>query len=325
MAVLVGSARSSYGNTARGDQSGGKEVSTQEWYKHSKGWRTFRAKDPKKAELIAKAMIAACKNNLIGYSQPDRNALYSAIKSKGFDPAKCTVESNCDCSSLVRVCCAYAGIMLGNFTTSSEPSVLLKSGFFTELTDSKYNTKSAYLRAGDIQVTKVKGHTIVVISNGSKAEAVPDPEPVYTIGSRVLLNGCIGDDVKDLQTMLIQLDYDIGSFGADGEYGDCTEIAVADFQRHNGLEVTGVADLVTIEKVIDLACEELELVDDRKVEIVGGSCFVRTDPNTNGKKLGIVHDGNRLTFASEVSDTGWLKVEYASTTGWVSGKYGRLV
>lgn len=37
MAVKIGSARSSFGNTAPGDQAGGKEVSTQAWYLHSKG------------------------------------------------------------------------------------------------------------------------------------------------------------------------------------------------------------------------------------------------------------------------------------------------
>ena len=36
MAVRIGSARSSYGNTAPGDQNNGKEVSTENWYPHSK-------------------------------------------------------------------------------------------------------------------------------------------------------------------------------------------------------------------------------------------------------------------------------------------------
>ena len=38
MAVKIGSARSSYGNTAPGDQNGGSEVSVENWYLHSKGW-----------------------------------------------------------------------------------------------------------------------------------------------------------------------------------------------------------------------------------------------------------------------------------------------
>lgn len=42
MAVLVGSARSSYGNTNPGDQNGGREVSTEKYYVHSKGWVVLR-------------------------------------------------------------------------------------------------------------------------------------------------------------------------------------------------------------------------------------------------------------------------------------------
>ena len=56
MAVLIGSARSSYGNTSPGDQHSGLEVSTQNWYLHSKGWYVLRAKD---AAAREKAMEAA--------------------------------------------------------------------------------------------------------------------------------------------------------------------------------------------------------------------------------------------------------------------------
>ena len=72
MAVYVGSARidengNAYNGKA-GDQTG-KEVSTQKYYVHSKGWRVFRAKDRKAALKIAEAMEAACANKYIGYDQ----------------------------------------------------------------------------------------------------------------------------------------------------------------------------------------------------------------------------------------------------------------
>ena len=82
MAVKIGSARSSYGNTAPGDQNGGKEVSTENWYLHSKGWIVLRATDPAQRELIAVAMERACDNNDIGYSQPTRNTLTTVRKLK---------------------------------------------------------------------------------------------------------------------------------------------------------------------------------------------------------------------------------------------------
>ena len=88
MGVRIGSARSSYGNTSPGDQNGGKEVSTQDYYVHSKGWVLIRAKDAKAREKIAIAMERACANNDIGYSQASRNTLYNDVKQFNFDPSK---------------------------------------------------------------------------------------------------------------------------------------------------------------------------------------------------------------------------------------------
>ena len=80
MSVLIGSARSSYGNTTPGDQNGGKEVSTENWYLHSKGWYVLRAKNAAAQEQIAVAMERACANNDIGYDQSTRNTLYNDVK-----------------------------------------------------------------------------------------------------------------------------------------------------------------------------------------------------------------------------------------------------
>ena len=99
MAVKVGSARidengNAYNGKA-GDQTG-KEVSTQNWYKHSKGWRVFRTKDPSKAAKIAEAMKAACANNKIGYDQWNRNTLYTYASKVGFDISKVTTACETD-------------------------------------------------------------------------------------------------------------------------------------------------------------------------------------------------------------------------------------
>lgn len=169
MSVKIGSARSSFGNTTPGDQSGGREVSTQSWYKHSKGWYVLRPKDATEASNIAYAMGAACANDKIGYSQETRGTLYTEVKTKGFDPAKASKAVNTDCSALVRVCCCYAGITVKNFTTADEVSVLMATGRFEKLTSSKYTDSSDYLCKGDILVTRTKGHTAVVLTDGPKA------------------------------------------------------------------------------------------------------------------------------------------------------------
>lgn len=170
MAVRVGSARSSFGNTSPGDQAGGKEVSTQDWYLHSKGWYVYRARDPEEREKIALAMEKACENNDIGYSQPTRDMLWNDVKASGYDPSKTTKKVNTDCSALVRVCCAYAGIVLNDFITSTEGTRLLNSGKFDRLSDDKHCKRSDYLRRGDILCTRTKGHTVVVLTDGRKAE-----------------------------------------------------------------------------------------------------------------------------------------------------------
>lgn len=196
MAVMVGSARSSFGNTSPGDQAGGKEVSTQAWYLHSKGWYVYRAKDPAVRKRIAEAMEKACANNDIGYSQPTRNTLYNDIRDNGFDPSKTTKKVNTDCSALVRVCCAYAGVMLGDFITSNEGAALVKSGKFEKLTADKYCKQADYLMRGDILCTRTKGHTVVVLTDGRKAEYpaitptqsdAPSYDPLTVTGATVNL------------------------------------------------------------------------------------------------------------------------------------------
>lgn len=184
MAVNIGSARIDENSHAKGGKAGdqtGKEVSTQSWYKHSKGWRVFRAKNPALAEKIAQDMQWACDNNNIGYDQGQRNTLYNVSKPLGFNCEKVSTKCETDCSALVRVCCAYAGIMLPNFRTITEPSILLNSGYFYEMKGKQYTDSSDYLLRGDILCTKTQGHTVVVLSDGSKATPTPQPEHPETV------------------------------------------------------------------------------------------------------------------------------------------------
>jgi hypothetical protein len=71
---------------------------------------------------------------------------------------------------------AYAGIILSNFNTATEPSKLINSGQFDELTDIEVTDTPDYLRTGDILVTAVKGHTAIVLNNGDRVDPHP-PEP----------------------------------------------------------------------------------------------------------------------------------------------------
>lgn len=325
MAVLIGSARSSYGNTTPGDQNGGREVSTEKYYVHSKGWYVLRAKDATARERIAVAMERACANNDIGYSQPTRLTLFNDVKPFGFDPSKTTKPVNTDCSALVRVCVHYAGIAVDNFITSNEVSMLMGTGAFDKFTDDAHCKSSDHLLRGDILDTRTKGHTVVVLSDGAKAheEVV---SIAYKLGDRILKNGMTGDDVKELQTCLIDLDYDCGIWGADGEFGDATEQAVEQFQHSNGCEVDGEVGPETL-AALKKAMEEAEapVKDARYVQIVNGNCYVRTAPNTDGKKLGVAHRGDILDYQGVQSADGWHLVVYNGQNGWVSGKYSEPI
>lgn len=205
MTVYVGNAVCDENGHARGGKPGdqtGRELRIQPWYLNAKGWRVFRAKDPAVAKKIADDMRWACDNMAIGYNQSTRNTLYNAAKPFDFDCAKVTELCECDCSSLVRVCVLYAGIKINDFNTTSEPTRLLNTGAFDEMVGEKYTDESAYLREGDILVTRTKGHTLVILNDGDKAydddpepepEPKPTPEPPVEWAYKVLV---IGDRVN---------------------------------------------------------------------------------------------------------------------------------
>lgn len=60
------------------------------------------------------------------------------------------------------------------------------------------------------------------------------------LGQRNLKKGLVGADVKEMQAGLIQLNYDLGKWGADGDFGKATDTAVKKFQSDNKLEVDGI-------------------------------------------------------------------------------------
>ena len=159
-----------YKNGKAGDQTG-HEVYIRSWY--NRPWNVvLRCKDTIQADKIATAMERACKNNLIGYDQNQRNTLWKQSYNVSFDPSKVKVACETDCSALVCVCCAFAGIptqylqISGNsLTTSTLRKYLLKSGFFEALTDKRYLTSDKYLLRGDILLYEGH-HTAVNLTDG---------------------------------------------------------------------------------------------------------------------------------------------------------------
>lgn len=332
MAVKIGHASISERGTISGkagDQTG-KEVFTRNWYKHSKGWVTLEFIDPKMGEYAAEAMEMACANPDIGYNQYENQTLWNDIKPSGWNPSKTTKKVNTDCARLIRVCVQYAvekmglDIIIPDFYTASEVAVLMATGLFKKHTEAKYNTQDAYLKRGMIQVTKTKGHTLMILSNGSKVNAAPISEKAYVLGERTLRNGMEGEDVKELQTLLIQMDYDLGKWGADGDFGDITEMAVKALQWANDLEVDGIVGEKTVAALLK-AGNDTVVETPKQVKIEGGNCYARSEPNTGGEILGTCYRGTYYPHTGNVSDDGWLSIKYNGSDAWVSGKYAKLV
>ena len=189
MAVIIGSARhDEHGNCYSGGKAGdqtGQEVSTQNFYNHSKGWNVLRAKDNKVAEKLAEAMQIACGNKNIGYDQSER---YGIIKH-GINTK---VKTECDCSSLVRACIIYAsGRDVGDFNTYSERYAILKSGLFEDVGSYKQGDT---LYNGDILVTRTKGHTAIVVSGAKKCKTKYYPKYKGNSSSIVEALKAVGED-----------------------------------------------------------------------------------------------------------------------------------
>ena len=174
--VIIGSARiDERGNASQGkagDQTC-KEVATEPYYRHRLGWYLLRPKEAAVAKKLAHAMREGCANDNIGYSQSDRYGVLNNLKIYG-SIAKIKAKTNADCSSLVRACCVQAGINVGDFNTSSEVAVLEKTGAFNKAVVVANDTK---LCAGDILVTRTKGHTVVVTEGYPREDEKPTAKP----------------------------------------------------------------------------------------------------------------------------------------------------
>jgi len=70
--------------------------------------------------------------------------------------------------------------------------------------------------------------------------------------TRLLKKDTKGDDVKEIQNVLITLGYGVGVAGADGDFGYHTESAVKDFQNKNNLQANGTVDQITYDIMIQM-------------------------------------------------------------------------
>ncbi len=330
MTVYVGSARIDENGKARGGKAGdqtGRELSIQKWYNHEKGWRVFRAVDASKRKLIAQAIRDACANPHIGYDQGQRDTLYAIAQTINFDLSMIEKDCETDCSALVRTACAFAGIVCGGFNTKTQPSALLSTGQFTELTDCVYTDKPDYLREGDILVTRTQGHTVVVLNDGGLAYTDGDichEPPIAALGTRTLrytpgaAQHMRGDDVIELQRHLLALGYFKGT--PLGNYKTLTTQAVRQFQAEQGLEVDGVYGKKTHAALVSAIAADVGSDDMSATATVGDNgAIVYSGIGVQVTVLGHASAGDTLT----IRDYAYIPIIYNGVNCWVEAKHGR--
>ena len=149
------------------------------------------------------------------------------------------------------------------------------------------------------------------------------------LGERILREGDVGEDVKALQENLVRLNYDVGKYSADGEFGPDTEDALKAYQKDHDLEVDGEYGPLSHESMM-AELDKLEPdnpetpVESEKPEIpegsltvAGGSWNVRTGPGTDYASVAVVHGGDKL---AQVPSDGWTPILLKDEIRWISNK-----
>lgn len=302
MSVLIGSARINELGQLEGGKAGDqskKEVCTEPWYLHGKGWYVVRAKSPVVRNKIAQDMRYACANDMIGYSFWDNcYTLHNEVQKYRWDCSKVTIPCETNCAKLVRICVLYAGVKVADFSTADEVDRLQMTGAFDILKDEKYCKSSDYLLEGDILVTRTKGHTVVVLSNGEKIGAgIP-----YRTTNCKACNLRKGGSTKYAVIEALPGNTKVDLFGwADTGWG---------YVRYK--DEYGYISPMYLAELDKAVC-------------LNGSTWLRDKAGKSvGKQIVAISAGDQvhLTGRTEmVGKTKWYEVIYKGYTGWASGLY----
>ena len=285
MGIIFGSARiDENGNIAggaAGDQTG-KEVSTQAFYRHEKGWHCLRPKSADVAAKIATAMQQACDNPDIGYGQNQRNTVMTQLKKYG---SLAAIKTKCeaDCSSLVRACIYQAtGKDVGDIYTGNLASALEASGLF----EKRFSVSSeSKLYNGDVLVTKTKGHTVIVVS-GRPRQSSGGGGSVNVSGDTYTVQK--GDTLSEIAAAM--------------------GVSVSDLAAYNGI---GNPDVINVGQVIRKPIAASSTWKATGTATCGGnSVNVRKGPGTSYGIYGTLNKGQRFEVDGQKSGE-WVHVKVA--------------
>lgn len=117
---------------------------------------------------------------------------------------------------------------------------LTKPDFYCDLW--QYSSKGSVEGIkGNVDVNMLSGNKDLgyFTESGERPVEESQPQKQSLLGRRILKKGCKGDDVKELQLGLIKMGFDVGRWGADGDFGSNTKSAVKAFQKKYRLVVDG--------------------------------------------------------------------------------------
>ena len=160
----------------------------------------------------------------------------------------------------------------------------------------------------------------------------------YTLGDRTLKKGDKGTDVADMQKSLAKLGYDLGSSGADGDFGSKTDAAVRQFQQDNGLEVDGKFGKKSLE-ALNSALAALETkkqpeetqsapeapvaTGQKIIKITAKSVNARVGDSTDYDSVGHLEEGETIEYVV-TAPNGWNAGRWKDRIVWVSPKYSTV-
>ena len=176
----------------------------------------------------------------------------------------------------------------------------------------------------------------------------PDtPATEYTLGSRSLEKGAKGTDVKTMQELLLQLDFSLPKYGAEGSFGAETLSALKAFQSKAGIKADGIYGIETHAALMAAVADQDEAqapsepvkpeatepettvpdvptVTPKVVTIVCGSGTVniRTGNDTKYSRITAAKNGVSFEWVATAAN-GWHAIAVNGQVGWVSGQYGK--
>lgn len=156
----------------------------------------------------------------------------------------------------------------------------------------------------------------------SKHDEVPNPEIVESLGYRTLRKGDEGQDVKELQNILMKAGYELPKYGVDGDFGEETLKAVKAFQTDHNLTTDGIVGKQTY-TALDKYEEVVENPTKSIVIVTGGKVNIRPTNNTSGDPIKLAKKDQKYDWVS--TKDGWHEIKTDKGNGWISGKYSKVV